>query len=789
MAARVEGCSAIVNETDFDLQSRAWALVLRATAHRDAGDEAAAVGDLSHAIRIQPNLSTAYRIRGAALQALQLPDKALADLDEAVELAPIDPYNYLTRALYFRETGDLDRSRADFERGLRLDPGIVDLYFERGRLDILAGDSEQAVLDFHKALELDPASNAARYNLATAYNKLEQWDDALQAIEGLIADQPNDAGAHHLRALIELGKGDKKAALASIEKAAALDPKDLGIVFDRGWIHSRAGEWLAAVADYTAAVPAYSGSAVLFVDRGHALFMAGREEAALEDAERALAMDGQYRDAHWLKSVSLLYLGRYDDALAAAQAGLKAKADDADLLIMSARIRLAQGHNVAALLDLGKALQITPDSLEARTYGAVAVRAMGMTGTARMLLDGVLAKRPDYTVALEQKAFLLDDAGERTHALYIYQKLITAVPDEPSYRWRAATIEAGLGDFPSAVLDFWHASLRFGDAAPAPFLTEYAAALVAARQWEPAIVVLHRALRLEPRNAWAFDELGFAEAEVGRLEKAVTHLGRALRLYPDGDPGADRVRFRRAVALANLKHFEEALDDFNLLVAEFPLNDEALVGRGTVLLEVGRASEAMADAEVRLAADPSSVNALLLKSAVEERTGRLDAAIATLDRAAAAAADNARVYFVRARLHDKSGDLKAALADFDRALVMEPDNANYLNERADVLLRLGWLDEARWAAERAVEVEADYAIAWVTLGQVLLESDNAGEAVKDFDRAIALGCDCSAAYYYRAVANFRLGRTGPARQDLAVASEHDDGSFAKLIESLRSQLS
>jgi tetratricopeptide (TPR) repeat protein len=167
--------------------------VARASAYADSGDPAAAVADLTVAIKLQPDAAAAYAMRGA----LYLKDEAfrdgLVDLDTALTLSPGDEEALRARAFVWDGLGAYPAAIADYTALLALTHDDSYRYF-RGFAYARHGEPGRAVIDFEAIL------NAPSPTLA--------------------------AWGYRGRGLVREEAGALDAALADYTAALSLDPSD-----------------------------------------------------------------------------------------------------------------------------------------------------------------------------------------------------------------------------------------------------------------------------------------------------------------------------------------------------------------------------------------------------------------------------------------------------------------------------------------------------------------------------------------------------------------------------------
>jgi tetratricopeptide (TPR) repeat protein len=124
-----------------------------------------AIGDYTEAIRLDPNSSTAYRVRGWVYSNKGDYDRAIADYNQTIKLNPNDALAYSNRGLAYCNKKDYDRGIADYNQAIRVDPNNATAYSNRGNAYNNKGDYDRAIAGYEAALRIDPNYTTARKNL------------------------------------------------------------------------------------------------------------------------------------------------------------------------------------------------------------------------------------------------------------------------------------------------------------------------------------------------------------------------------------------------------------------------------------------------------------------------------------------------------------------------------------------------------------------------------------------------------------------------------------------------
>jgi tetratricopeptide (TPR) repeat protein len=264
---------------------------------------------------------------------------------------------------------------------------------------------------------------------------------------------------------------------------------------------------------------------------------------------------------------------------------------------------------------------------------------------------------------------------------------------------------------------------------------------------EEAVRAYQQALALEPGLAGSHNNLGRLRLEQGRLDEAEAHLRQALALDPHCAPARvnlGRLRQRRG-------EYEEAAREYEEALRLDPSAAEALNNLGLLHLDQGRPEQARAALQRALALRPDYQEARLNLELLELRgqglpPERLYAQLVerypqqaplwlALGRALAAAGDwqgaarageearrrdpgLAGVAVLLSGAYHQLGRLPEAIAACQEAIAQSPGEAGLYNNLAAALAAAGRPGEALEATRRALELDPDNARAGQNLRQL-----------------------------------------------------------------------
>lgn len=169
--AAIDACSTLL-QSNLTPAHRARALAIRGYYHNEVGGDAKlSLADFDEAIRLKPNLASAFNFRGLTYSGLGKYDLAVADFTRSIELAP-QARTYDSRGKAHFKAGDNADALADYTRSVELDPEFAKAWRHRGEIRTVMADYEGARQDLMTALRLHPRYKPAQQ----ALDRLDQLD-------------------------------------------------------------------------------------------------------------------------------------------------------------------------------------------------------------------------------------------------------------------------------------------------------------------------------------------------------------------------------------------------------------------------------------------------------------------------------------------------------------------------------------------------------------------------------------------------------------------------------------
>ena len=428
---------------------------------------------------------------------------------------------------------------------------------------------------------------------------------------------------------------------------------------------------------------------------------------------------------------------RYADALNAANAGLKARPGDVQLLMVRSLALAGLGRSGQSLASFDQALRATHNAvpvLEAAAQEAYTARDK----RAQLYLDRLLAADPRNQTAHAMAGVLAFEQDDCTSANAHFARAGDALRGNLPAQEQYGRCLLAAGDNAAAISLFEQLASEHPDSPELAF--DRGVAYVEGGRFGDAVTVLEP-LRSDPRT---LNLLGAAYKGCGRLEDAIA----ALREAAAADPHDERNYIDLAAISIEHQSPEAAISVLNAGLAQNPASAALYALRGAVRAQLAQNDAATEDFEQADRLQPSKLYGAVGLGVLLRDTSKLVEA----------------EQLVRARLREHPGD----------------GTLNYL--LADVLVREGAapgeprFEEARKLLMRAVALKPDLAVAHGELGKLDLKAGRTDEAIAELEKGVHYDPTDRTSMNQLIAAYRRAGRTEDAARvadDLGRAVERD----------------
>jgi tetratricopeptide (TPR) repeat protein len=438
-----------------------------------------------------------------------------------------------------------------------------------------------------------------------------------------------------------------------------------------------------------------------------------------------------------LKLGTLYFLGQaWEDAGKQAAVLMEQAPGDARVRLLNARVLIQKGEQAAGIAEIGEAIKLDPDNIEAILLQASAFAIQDLDkGLAT--IDAALERLPaDKVRPLRELRVVMLSQGKRTADVETdLAALARDFPQEDAYQFQLARFYTSMG------------------------------------RVDEAEKLLKQVADLDPNDTTR--RLGYVQFLAS--QKDIDQAEAALKTFIEQSPDDYKLKVALGELYEGTKRPDEALAIYRTAAAQAPKTPEGIAARNRVaslLIQQGKVDEGKAEIEQLLTEAPDEPTALLLRAAIRFTEKKFGEAIADLRLVLRKDDKNPKALLLMAQSYLQTQDVVLAKDAYRRLLDVDPDNGDALQQLAAVLASEKDFAGAEELLRKRIEQQPDDVLASGRLVEVLLAQKQLAKAEAEARRMASLTNQTG-------VGDFQLARVLAQKQDFAGAAE----AFRKSVDS------
>lgn len=708
-------------------------------------------------------------------------DGAQAELDLLFRSSPADAPGLFLLAEVQRRRGDRERLVETYRELVQVDPENPVAKYRLGLLLLDGGDREEAErlsTELAQAHPKRPEGDLLKGMVAFARGDFRAASEAL----GSSLHKHPQREAYFYLGKASLKLGELETALSHLNKVLEQAPDFLPARLMYIEVLLRQKRLDAALAMAQHVVRGEPDSAAARMALGSALVAVGRLEEGMAEYDAAVSLEPELAEAHFRKGLALAGRGDMDDAADSMAAALKADPDN-----LGSRMFLFVRHVRQGELDKAEALMrqaldgSAGDALAYTHLGQIAM-LRGNHDAALDLLDKAKQADPDSPAAYVARAKVFLQRQEREKAVGEYRELLSRNPRRAEAAITLAVLLGldGKDEEAGAVI------ARASETDDPEALLRLARYFGTRREFPQALALVDKALGLDGKSLPALLLKGDLLLVSKRPEEALA----VFESVQSRNLGLGLSR-KIGVYLAMGDH-ESAMAQARRIIDIEPESPAGYLALASIQEKQGRHDEAVSTLKAAAQRKPIAHAALMALGEHYVRRGAAAEGKRAFTEVAKANPGSAEAFFGIGLACELAGETTEAITAYERALKARKDYAPAMNNLAVLYAKgLGGQkgkDSALELAYRAFQRMPQEPSVMDTLGVVLLESGKKVEAVRLLERAAASLPDNPTVQYNLARAYAAVGKTGPARERLSKALEHEGFPEAKAARKLLQEI-
>jgi tetratricopeptide (TPR) repeat protein len=399
----------------------------------------------------------------------------------------------------------------------------------------------------------------------------------------------------------------------------------------------------------------------------------------------------KYMNGRVLLATLLLAANQIDEAFEDARDIVGLAPDDARAHAIMAAVQFRLNDLAAARQAVDQALQLDPQSEDAILVRARIFIAEEKYKEALVLLDKMLAKRPDHSSYYAIKLGIYEHLDDQSAVLQTYSEMVQQFPDNNAYQQALIQHHIDAGNL------------------------------------DQAETLLKRNVEEDPQNV----EEKLRVARFLNLNRSSAEAIDLLKIYIEQDSDAYPLQFALAEIYLRNNQTEQAIGLYEGIIRDDELQPNGLQARNVlarIYLLAGLLSDSKALIDEVLAQDKNNENAMLVLARFNLAEGKQDDAISNMRTVLRDNPTSIEALTLLGQAQEEQGASNLAIETLGKAFKMNPASAMIVNQLAAVLMRTGRPEQADEILGESIEAGNQSVETFKLLTQIKLMLGKWGQA-------------------------------------------------------------
>lgn len=485
---------------------------------------------MSKYIQAQPGDITARKLLGRAYMKMGQLEDAKAVLKAGLNIKQDDAELLGLIGISQLQSGNIALGISELEKAVVKAPASDALRNELAMAYIAAGDNDKAIQQLNTILDEGGRQHQSKVLLISAHLRAEQYDKAIGVALEIKNQSPDDAATQLLVGRVFVVSKDNVEARKYFNKALQIKPDYLQALMSLAELEEREGRLSETEALYKKAAKKHPKSTMPLLALARLAEAQKKMPAMVDWLEKARALNKNDIVSRKILAVHYLAEQQLKKSRLIVDEALKISQADNSLMVLQARLQMAEGRHNKAMQTLNALVARVPESNFVRAMLAETYIKLDQPSDARKQLAIVLENQPYYTPALALLASLDLQAAQYDQAQKNIDKILQVQPDSSMAHELAGDVQLVKKVFSEATKFYQKAWQKKRTATLAIKLSQASSRV---GDFEAATKPLHSWLDENPNDAFVLQLLGTAYLNMENNKKASTMFEKALKLQPE----------------------------------------------------------------------------------------------------------------------------------------------------------------------------------------------------------------------------------------------------------------
>ena len=394
-------------------------------------DRALALYD--EATRVNPERGETYFDKGVLLLNLKRPREAETVFVQGIAHVPESQFGYFYRGKALESLGKASEAKEAYRQAIEKAERFEPAYQALLKLYEADGDLQKAIQLYQQFVSsVTPRDNSFHKDFVRFLVQQEDYERALDILDQMIVDDPQDVRVQIQRALVYVEMKDVPRAMTDLKRIIQAHPSELRVRDYLGWLYEQIDDVDGAIDAYRTNIEMDSVFYDSRIHLGILLYRLTRYDEAVLHLTRAVGLKPGNPETHLLLGLSYLQGEKFEQATSAFEKGLEYHPADETL-----RFNLGATYDKLdrfpdVVREMEAVLALNPEHTDALNYLGYSYADRGINGEEAVeLTRRAVALKPENGAYVDSLGWALFKVGRVDEALREIQRAAELVKDDP----------------------------------------------------------------------------------------------------------------------------------------------------------------------------------------------------------------------------------------------------------------------------------------------------------------------------------------------------------------------